>query len=158
MYQWPETQFIAAPFRLRVVVHTVAMCINMKMLNESRKTLNEDGIYQTLPMHVFSSASSWCPWLQEQWGPPIAGSQWWEQPPLFSSQIFTISNSIPFQNKQKRFISITIEKMEYMLTMDMLSLLRGWHALLGIYHILHIKSKILRHILNTIYAHTVLNY
>lgn len=63
-------------FSLRAVAHTVAMGISMKVLKESREIPNEDGIYRTLPMHVFSSASSRCPWLQEQWGPPIAGSQW----------------------------------------------------------------------------------
>lgn len=97
-------------FSLRGVAHTVAMGISRKVLKECRETLNADGAYQTLPRHVFSSASSRCPWLQEQRGPPIAGSQWWEQPPLFFSQLFTISSSIPSQNKQKRTISITIEK------------------------------------------------
>lgn len=58
MYQWSEAQFNAALFSLRVVAQTVAMCINMQVLNESRETLNEDSIYQTLPIHVFSSVSS----------------------------------------------------------------------------------------------------
>lgn len=116
--------------------------------------LNEDGIYQTLPMHIFSSESSWCPWLQEQRGVPIACSWWWEQPPLFFSQLLTISNSIPFRKEQNRIISITTEKPEYMSIM--FSLLRGWQTLLEIHqHSIHIKVKVWG-LLSIVNAYTIL--
>ena len=98
--------------------------LERKVLDESRAT--SEG-RQHPPYITYACFLIWIEpvsMVTGAWGPTTACSQWWEQPPLFFSQLLTISNSTKTSNSKTSkgsIISITIEKYEYMAIMGTLS-------------------------------------